>query len=85
MGGAGDNLHGGTGADTFAVLADNDLIVEDFDATADVIELTYEGKVPELSTMETEDGLVLMADGTVVATFLELADLDIHQITLVAA
>ncbi|MEO0904151.1 MAG: hypothetical protein AAFX89_05205 [Pseudomonadota bacterium] len=85
MGGVGDNLHGGTGADTFALLADNDLIVEDFDAGEDVIELTYEGEVPELRTVETEEGLVLMADDTVVATFLDLTDLDVDQITLVAA
>ena len=85
MGGADDTLNGGTGADTFALLPDNDLIVEDFDETQDMIEITYEGDPPELRTAETEEGLTLFANDALVATFPDLTDLDVTRIALIAA
>ena len=85
MGGVGDNLHGGTGADTFKLIEGNDTIVEDFDPTEDVIEVTFDGKIPELSTTLSEEGLVLLADGETVATFANLTNLDLETVSLVPA
>ena len=85
MGGAGDVLNGGTGADTFMLGLDDDAIVEDFNADEDLIEITYEGKAPVLSTVPTDAGLSLLADGEVVATFGNLETLDLANVTLVAA
>lgn len=85
MGGAGDVLNGGKGADTFVLGLGDDAIVEDFNAEEDTIEITYEGNAPTLSTVPTDAGLILLADGQVVATFGNLETLDLASITMVAA
>lgn len=85
MGGAGDNLHGGTGADVFALTVQNDALIEDFDPSEDLIEITHEGEPPILSTTQSENGLVLLADGEIVATFANLSNLDVTKVTLIAA
>jgi Ca2+-binding RTX toxin-like protein len=85
MGGPGDNLHGGTGADTFSLMQNDASIVEDFAPNEDVIEVIYEGEAPTLSTAQTEAGLALMADGELVATFTNLTELDTKTVSLIAA
>ena len=85
IGGDGDNLHGGTGADTFALMPNNNAIIEDFNTTEDLIEITYEGEPPILSTTQGEAGLMLLADGETVATFIGLTELDVATVTLIAA
>jgi len=81
--GSGDHLSGGAGADIFALTANNS--VDDYDPTTDQIEVMYEGTPPALSTQVSDAGLVLLADGDVVATFADITALDLTQVRLVAA
>lgn len=85
LAGANDHLHGGTGADNFGLAERLDAVVADFDPADDVIEITYEGITPQLSTTQSDSGLVLFADEEVVATFTNLTELNLSQITLIAA
>ena len=82
MGGTGDNLHGGTGADTFKLMVDNNATVEDFNPAEDIIEIAFDGAVPLLTTSLSDAGLMLLADGEVVATFTNLIDLDLVAVSL---
>ncbi len=82
--GLGDKLHGGDGADTFALEAQSDALVSDFDPLADQIELEYEGDVaPNLSTQSSGDGLVLLADGAPVMTLAGVTSFDVNQVQLI--
>lgn len=83
MGGTGDNLHGGTGVDTFALDTHHHPVVEDYDPAEDLIELTFEGTTPALSTALSDDGLVLLADGIAVATFANQSALDLGRVSLI--
>ena len=72
-----DHLNGGTGADTFVLDDAIMAAVDDFNPDEDVIELGYDDTPPALSTQLGDDGLVLLADGEVVATFPGLQSLDV--------
>ncbi|PUB11538.1 calcium-binding protein [Yoonia sediminilitoris] len=85
LAGENDHLHGGTGADSFGLAEGLNAIVADFDPTEDIVEITYEGPTPVLGTSQTDAGLVLHADGEVVATFTNLKELDLSDVILIAA
>lgn len=87
IGGTDDFLSGSEGADTFR-LADDTVgaFVDDFSADEDVIELVFEGDIPPvLSTVQTDDGLALLADGQVVTTLAGVDSLDLSLVSLIAA
>lgn len=83
--GIGDYLSGGDGADTFAMEVDTSAYIDDFDIDEDTIEVAYDGTGPEpkLSFFDTDDGVVLMADETTVATFAGLTSLDLASVPVV--
>ena len=88
VGGENDHLHGGDGADTFALDAtDGGAYISDYDPDQDVIEIVYDAntKQPDLTTAPTEDGLALYADGEFVGGFANVTEIDLTRITLVAA
>ncbi|MCF7699270.1 calcium-binding protein [Loktanella sp. M215] len=85
LAGAGDHLNGGEGADIFSLTRDGANTIDDFDAARDVIEVTYSGTPPVLSTMTADDGLTLLADDTVVAHLAGLKDFDLSSVILTAA
>ena len=81
--GAGDHMSGGSGADVFSVHQDS--VIDDFNPDEDTVEVLYYNDAPTLSTQVSDAGLVLLADGAVVATFSNLAALDLENVDLVAA
>lgn len=83
--GFGDHLNGGDGADAFATEVDTSAYIDDFDIDEDTIEVAYDGTGPEhkLSFFDTDDGVVLMADETTVATFAGLTSLDLALVPVV--
>lgn len=83
--GMDDHLNGGTGADTFAMAVNSGTFVDDFDIDEDTIEVAYDadGGEPVLSFFDNDDGAVLMADDTVVATFAGLTSLDLASVPVV--
>ena len=83
--GFGDHLNGGDGADAFATKVDTSAYIDDFDIDEDTIEVAYDGTGPEpkLSFFDTDDGVVLMADETTVATFAGLTSLDLALVPVV--
>ncbi|MBE0414862.1 MAG: calcium-binding protein, partial [Yoonia sp.] len=85
MGGNGDILNGGSGADTFSLITNAHPVIEDFDPANDFIELTYQGPAPALSTTLTDAGLILQADGVAIATFINQTTLELGQVALIAA
>lgn len=80
--GYGDHLNGGSGANTFAMEAETNAFVDDFNIDEDTIEIAYDevGGLPAISFYDTDDGVVLMADDTVVATFAGLTSLDLSNV-----
>ena len=86
--GKDDQVHGGEGADTFALDAqDAGAFIADYDPDQDVIEVVYDADapVPELTTAATQEGLALYADGEFVAGFANVTSIDLNRIALVAA
>jgi Ca2+-binding RTX toxin-like protein len=83
--GVGDHLNGGTGADRFAMEVNSSVFVDDFDLDEDTIEVAYDadGGEPILSFIDNDDGVILMADDTVVATFAGLTSLDLALVPVV--
>jgi len=84
MGDTGDILNGGTGADTFSLMTESVVTIEDFDRDEDTIEITFTGDVPILATQPTAEGVTLFADGEPVATFDNITSLDLERIVLIA-
>jgi Ca2+-binding RTX toxin-like protein len=87
-GGVGDTLHGGDGLDTFAVNVDEGgAYITDYDPDQDVIEVVFDTNAPppELTTVQTPDGLALYADGDFVAGFANISTIELDRIALVAA
>ena len=85
IGNAGDILSGGTGADIFAMDAtQGSMTVMDYDAADDTLVVLYNGAEPILSTELTEGGLILLADGTEVATLGGIETLDLATVQMVA-
>ena len=85
IGGQGDVLNGGTGADTFILSPDCGAVIEDYDPAEDVIEIMYEGGLPVLTTLVDGDSLTLLADGEIVAIFDGLTTLELDKISLMPA
>lgn len=86
LAGRGDHLNGGDGADTFALLADGDNTIDDFDPDRDFLEVTYAGDTPPvLSTTASDDSVTLMADDAVVAHLAGIKTLDLSTVVLIAA
>ncbi|WP_306166844.1 calcium-binding protein, partial [Yoonia sp.] len=85
MGDHGDILNGGTGADIFSLIVQNNAVVEDYDAQEDRIEIVYQGDPPNMTTKQTDAGLILLADGEIIATFPQLFELDTGSIVLQSA
>ena len=85
LAGHGDHLNGGEGADTFAMSTDGNNVIDDFDPSQDVIEVTFTGTPPVLSTSADDEGLTLLADDSVVAKLAGISSLDLSQVVLVAA
>lgn len=87
LGGVGDMLHGGDGADTFGITTtvSGATYIEDYKADEDIIELVYDaqGPIPELTVMERENGLDLYADGDLIASFANVTTLNLSQIALI--
>lgn len=84
IGGSGDVLTGSAGDDSFILRAGTDAVITDFDATADQIEVEYEGdQPPVLATVGGPEGLTLMADETVVAVLQNVTELDLAQVALI--
>lgn len=83
--GSGDNLNGGDGADLFAMEIDTSALIDDFNIDEDSIEIAYDqtGPVPTLSYHDSDDGVILMADDTPVATFAGLTSLDLASVPVV--
>jgi len=83
--GHGDHLNGGDGADRFATEVDTSAFVDDFNIDDDTIEIAYDGSgaAPVLSYFDTDEGAVLMADDTAVATFAGLTSLDLSNVPVV--
>ena len=83
IGGIGDHLSGGSGADVFSVHQDS--VIDDFNPDEDTVEVLYYNQPPMLTTQVSDAGLVLLADGAVVATFSDLTQLDLAAVELVQA
>jgi len=81
--GNGDHMTGGSGMDVFNV--NQNAVIHDFDPDEDSVEVVYENDMPTLTTQVSDAGLVLLADGAVVATFSKLAQLDMASVDLVRA
>lgn len=83
--GVGDYLNGGDGADLFSLGAETDAFVDDFDPDEDSIEVAYDaiGGEPVLRFIDGDDGVLLMADNTAVATFAGLTALDLIDVPIV--
>ena len=83
--GKGDYLSGGDGADWFAMEIDSGAVVSDFNLAEDTIEVAYDGGGPQptLTFVDTDDGAMLLADDTTVATFAGFTAQDFASIPLV--
>lgn len=83
--GFGDHMNGGDGADQFVMDARSNAIVDDFNVEMDSIEISYDSGevVPTLSYHDTEEGVILMADDTAVATFSGLTVFDLQSVPVV--
>lgn len=81
IGGMGDWLNGGTGADTFRIADSVPVVIDDYSADEDTLELIYQGDTPPLLTTQPHPGgLTLLADGMAVA---ELNGIDTFDVTSV--
>lgn len=81
-----DRAYGGEGGDTFSIIEDAKAVIGDFDAAEDRIEILYHGvNPPQLSLDSGALGTGLYADGTLVATFRDVSDIDLDSVILVAA
>ncbi|MEN8896017.1 MAG: calcium-binding protein [Yoonia sp.] len=82
LAGVGDYLNGGTGADLFGLESDSNAYVEDFDPDEDRIEVTFDqdSAAPLIRFEDTDAGAILLADGTIVATFAGHAALDLANV-----
>ncbi|MCO4848484.1 MAG: calcium-binding protein [Yoonia sp.] len=82
LAGTGDHLNGGTGADVFGLSHDSNAYVQDFDLDDDSIEVAYDtlSAVPILRFEDIEDGVLLLADGEIVATFAGHTALDMASV-----
>ncbi len=85
LAGFGDHLNGADGADTFSLLTGGKNVIDDFDPTQDVLEVTFSGTPPLLTTTTDDAGLTLLADDAVVAHLSGITDLDISRVVMVAA
>lgn len=85
LAGVGDNLNGGDGFDTFVMEADSGAFVDDFNLDEDTIEISYDiaGGEPALQFIDNDDGVLLMAGDTAVATFAGLTALDLASVPVV--
>lgn len=83
--GVGDNLNGGDGADLFMLETDSGAYVDDFNLDEDTIEIAYDaaGGEPTLQFIDNDDGVLLMAGDTAVATFAGLTALDLAGVPVV--
>lgn len=81
-----DFLTGGGGADTFVIPLDANVVVDDYDATDDTIEVLYSGTTAPTLVLEPQaNGIALVAGHQTVATFPANAAVDLSQIRLIAA
>lgn len=93
--GAGDNAHGGPGADSFVMGdwfdAGGPAVIEDFDAAEDELVVVYDDNAHSAPALGLEadpddpDTTVLTLDGVAVAELHDPAGLDLNQVTLVPA
>lgn len=85
LAGIGDHLNGGDGADTFVLETDSGAFVDDFNPDEDTIEIAYDaiGGEPVLQFIDNDEGVLLMADDTAVATFAGLTSLDLAGVPVV--
>lgn len=83
--GFGDHLNGGDGADLFSVETGSNVFIDDFNIDEDTLEIAYDatGGVPELTFFDTDEGTVLMAGETTIATFAGLTSLDLSSVPVV--
>ena len=83
--GDGDHMHGGTGADLFGLRSDGHAHVADFDPDEDTIEIAYDSDLdaPTVGFEDTDEGVILIADGHAIATFAGHTALDLANVPLV--
>lgn len=84
LSGIGDHLNGGDGADSFVLESDSSAFVDDFNPDEDTIEIAYDlaGGEPVLQFIDNDDGVLLMAGDTAVATFAGLTALDLASVPI---
>ncbi len=82
LAGVGDFLNGGDGADLFGFETQSNAFVDDFNPDEDSIEIAYGAgdTPPVLQFIDNDEGVLLMADDTAVATFAGLTALDMADI-----
>ena len=84
LAGAGDHLHGGTGADLFGLTETSNAFVDDFNPDEDSVEVAYDVSLepPIIRYEDTDDGAILLADGEIVATFAGQTALDMASVPI---
>jgi hypothetical protein len=76
-------MSGGADADRFEITGGTVSIMDDADD--DLLVLSYEGNVPELTTQSMADGTILLANGAPVASLYGVTSFDVGTVQLVQA